>query len=115
MIVDLTFWLHVIQPEWSEFCHWIAQVKIPSSKEGREVIHNAEAKETMAWTGPAPPKDTGLHRYVLLLLQGDESNASAPNERKKWGNDQQRTGVKQWAEKYGLKPIGRGRPKSNKQ
>jgi len=93
-------------PEWSEFCHWVASVKLPTSKDGGEVVHNGEHfKELIEYAGPAPPQDTGKHRYLLLLLQGDAKNAEAPSERKKWGNSEQRTGVKQWAEKNGLKPI----------
>lgn len=59
--------------------------------------------------GPAPPKDTGKHRYVLLLLEGEGHDAEAPSDRKKWGNSDPRTGVKQWAAKHGLKPIGEWR------
>lgn len=63
-------------------------------------------KQIMEYTAPAPPEGTGKHRYLLLLLEGDAKNAEAPSDRKKWGGSEQRTGIKQWAERNGLKPIG---------
>jgi len=90
-------------PEWSEYAHWIAQVTLPNKTE--EVVHNKDSKDVLEFAGPAPPEGTGPHRYLLLLLQGDKTDAQAPSERKKWGNSEQRTGVKQWAEQNGLKPV----------
>lgn len=99
-------------PEWSEFCHWVARVKLPSSKEGGEIVHNAKEgtfSEVVEYMGPAPPEGTGKHRYLLLLLQGGEEgkDVSGPgkDDRKKWGNSDQRTGVAKWAKDNGLTPI----------
>jgi len=100
-------------PEWSEFCHWIAQVQLPTTKEGGEIVHNAKEgtfKEITEYAGPAPPEKSGPHRYLLLLLQGGEGNkgVSGPSkdDRKKWGDSEQRTGVAKWAKDNGLTPIG---------
>lgn len=69
-------------------------------------MHNEKSKQIMEYAGPAPPEDTGKHRYVLVLLQGkDGASPEAPKERKKWGNDEPRTGIRQWAEKNGLEPV----------
>ena len=56
--------------------------------------------------GPAPPKGTGPHRYVFVLLHGDPSKLTPPPERKNWGTGKARHGVKQWAAKEGLDVVG---------
>ena len=100
-------------PEWAEFCHWIHKIQLPTRKEGGEVIHNAgkqTSEEIVPYASPAPPKDTGKHRYVLLVLEGgkDGKDVKGPSEdqRKKWGNEKAGTGVQKWAEENGLTPIG---------
>lgn len=101
-------------PEWAEFCHWIARVRLPSSKDGAEIVHNAKEgtfSEIVEYAGPAPPEGTGKHRYLLLLLQGAEGEGDkqvtgpSKDDRKKWGNADQRTGVARWAKDNGLTPI----------
>lgn len=100
-------------PEWAEFCHWIHKIQLPTRKEGGEVIHNAgkqTSEEIVPYASPAPPKDTGKHRYVLLVLEGgkDGKDVKGPSEdqRKKWGNEKAGTSVQKWAEENGLTPIG---------
>jgi phosphatidylethanolamine-binding protein (PEBP) family uncharacterized protein len=56
---------------------------------------------------PGPPKDTGYHRYIFFLLEGDNSNVTVPDERKHWDMPGDgRRGVHAWAEREGLSIIG---------
>ena len=34
---------------------------------------------------PVPPPNSGYHRYVFLLLEGNYSNLTGPRERQHWG------------------------------
>lgn len=73
-------------------------------------MHNAKdgtLKELVEYMGPAPPEGTGKHRYLLLLLEGKEgAKGPSKDDRKKWGNSEQRTGVAKWAKDNSLTPIG---------
>lgn len=55
---------------------------------------------------PGPPQKTGLHRYIFVLLAGDNKNITAPGDRKNWGTGKARNGVRQWAEEQGLVVLG---------
>ena len=55
---------------------------------------------------PGPPAKTGYHRYIFLLLEGDATNLTAPEDRQHWGTGKKGHGVRDWAEKEGLKVIG---------
>jgi phosphatidylethanolamine-binding protein (PEBP) family uncharacterized protein len=55
---------------------------------------------------PGPPSKTGYHRYVFLLLEGDNSNLTAPEDRQHWGMEKERHGVRDWAKREGLEVIG---------
>jgi phosphatidylethanolamine-binding protein (PEBP) family uncharacterized protein len=54
---------------------------------------------------PAPPKKMGLHRYVFVLLSGDNSNLKAPSERKNWGTGKASYGVQDWADQQNLTVV----------
>jgi hypothetical protein len=41
-----------------------------------------------------------------VLLEGDNTNLTAPSDRQHWGTDKTRHGVRDWAQKEGLKVIG---------
>lgn len=43
---------------------------------------------------PAPPAKTGAHRYVFVLLEGDNTNVTKPEDRKHWGHDTAGHGVR---------------------
>lgn len=103
-------------PKWSEFCHWIiTDVKLPSL-EAITASANAESlsvdlsksHEVVEYMGPAPPEKTGKHRYVFLLFRNPSSGKKleGPSDRKRWGHDESRKGVRQWADKYGLELVG---------
>lgn len=55
---------------------------------------------------PGPPSKTGYHRYVFVLLEGDNTNLTAPSEREHWGTGKERHGVRDWAKREGLEVVG---------
>jgi hypothetical protein len=55
---------------------------------------------------PAPPTGTGYHRYVFLLLEGNNLNLTAPGERRHWGTGKVGHGVRDWARDEGLEVVG---------
>ncbi|KAI0899418.1 PEBP-like protein [Annulohypoxylon nitens] len=95
-------------PEWSEFCHFIATgVKISSSE---SLVPSSSLKDIVSYRPPGPPAKTGKHRYVFLLLApangtSDSLNLSTPSDRKNWGTGKARHGVRDWAEENGLEPV----------
>jgi len=93
-------------PKWSEFCHWI--VTGLEAESATEVsVDLSKGKQIVKYMGPAPPEKTGKHRYVFLLYKGGRiGEMEGPKERKKWGNEEQRHGVRQWSAKYDLKLVG---------
>lgn len=120
-------------PKWSEMCHWIAGV--PASKpevdESEGLLFEVEggkkpsskydivdcellclrSYESMNTNGridkpPGPPPKTGKHRYVFLLLEGDNTNLTIPEDRKHWGFGKEGYGVKDWAKREGLEVVG---------
>jgi len=94
-------------PKWSEMCHWITMIYIPE-EDSHEIDLNVhiDEKELVAYKPPGPPAKTGYHRYVFVLLEGDNTNLTAPEDRQHWGTGKERHGVRDWAEKEGLKVIG---------
>ncbi|KAK7409668.1 carboxypeptidase Y inhibitor [Neonectria punicea] len=94
-------------PEWSEFCHWIA-VGVPgSSASGAPGL---QLKDLVGYKPPGPPPKTGKHRYVFLVLvpingTTDKLNLEPPKDRKHWGSDDEGHGVRQWARSHGLVPV----------
>lgn len=56
--------------EYRHWLHWLI-LNIPGT--GSDHIHVDSGHVTSAYTGPSPPKGTGLHRYVLVVYdQGEE-------------------------------------------
>ncbi len=102
-------------PKWSEFCHWIVtnvkttspSVVATANNQDVMTVDFSRATEIVQYMGPAPPEGTGKHRYVLVLFRGGGDDLQGPSERKKWGNEEHRQGVRKWAEKNGLKPVGK--------
>jgi len=94
-------------PKWSEMCHWIAIIPT-SSQDGFEINLGGRTgvKELVEYKPPGPPEKTGYHRYVFLLLEGDNSNLTAPEDRQHWGTGKERHGVRDWAKRGGLEVIG---------
>ncbi|TKA79036.1 hypothetical protein B0A49_04500 [Cryomyces minteri] len=88
-------------PEWSEMCHWIA-TGYPGQPKWTEHVH---------YKPPGPPPKTGKHRYVFLLLAPangttEELHLQKPADRKHWGFEHERDGVRKWAQGQGLVVVG---------
>ncbi|CAG8810403.1 20400_t:CDS:2, partial [Racocetra persica] len=82
-------------PTLREFLHWIVG-NIPSNGK------LSEATQSDDYIGPAPPSQTGFHRYVFLLYRQPVPHIEYPQL-----NESARPGFKtrQFAEQYGLKLI----------
>lgn len=106
--------------KWSEYCHYVeADIKIldqsetsTSSKVNEPQFVCAKLNsghELMSYHGPAPPKGTGKHRYILLLYKQpngvDSSKFTKIKDRVNWGYGTPATGVKKWATENNLEPI----------
>lgn len=103
--------------EWAEMAHWIAKIPskipgIPGPPSGKHSAmdffvggdHGYEI--VLDYKPPAPPAGTGLHRYTFLVLEGDNSNITAPDVRKNWGFEDAGAGVRDWIEAHELKVVG---------
>ncbi|CAD6439521.1 50d2df29-4c6d-4642-ad4c-382fac93b2a7 [Sclerotinia trifoliorum] len=92
----------------SEMCHWIARVpEVVIELQGVRVWVNAsDLVGVVDYKAPAPPKGTGKHRYVFVLLEGENAHLKGPEERKHWGFEEPGSGVREWAEKANLTVLG---------
>lgn len=104
-------------PKWSEFCHWIATGDSSSQEDADsscEAAVRAHLEDVMPYKPPGPPKGTGKHRYVFLVLVARNGTTEAlhpskPSDRQHWGYDAdggETRGVRDWADENGLIPIG---------
>lgn len=107
-------------PEWSEFCHWIATevplTKPDSDKDDDDDLevssrHSKGMVDIMPYKKPGPPPKTGKHRYVFAALvpinmTTEKLNLTKPTERQHWGFEYERDGLRFWAEEHELKVIG---------
>jgi len=92
-------------------CHWIATIHpSPNINPNTNILDLAttgsEIVDLVEYKAPGPPPKTGYHRYVFLLLAGDNTNLTAPSERQHWGTNKTEHGVRDWAKKEGLQVIG---------
>ncbi|KAJ9603212.1 carboxypeptidase Y inhibitor [Cladophialophora chaetospira] len=93
-------------PKWSEMCHWIlTNLTTPVAPDPPRLL-KAKAGEIEEYLPPGPPPKTGAHRYVFVLLEGDTTSLKAPKDRKHWGYDKPRHGVRDWAKDNGLTVVG---------
>lgn len=79
-----------------EFCHWLVG-NIPEEK--------IEKGEVLAeYVGPAPPKDSGKHRYVFLIYKQNQGAITFDERRlsTRDGQRRRRFSAKKFAEKYNL-------------
>lgn len=65
-----------------------------------------EGANSMKDKPPAPPKGTGKHRYVFVLLEGANEKLGVPEERKHWGFETPGSGVREWAAREKLTVLG---------
>jgi len=97
----------------AEFLHWlITDLTIPEGKaaDGSDDIDLSKGKVLMEYMGPAPPKGTGKHRYVILLFKNDgEKEPVVPKDRAHWGytvEGKERVGAMRYAGENGLTLVG---------
>jgi len=98
-------------PKWGEICHYItiAYAVAPSTSEDLELdleLGLTSSSDLIEYKPPGPPPKTGYHRYIFILLEGETTNLTAPDDRQHWGTGKQGHGVRDWAKKEGLKVIG---------
>jgi phosphatidylethanolamine-binding protein (PEBP) family uncharacterized protein len=98
-------------PKWSEMCHWIATIHpSPETISDSNTLDleptGAGIVDLVEYKAPGPPAKTGYHRYVFVLLAGDNTNLTAPSERQHWGTNKTEHGVRDWAKEEGLEVIG---------
>jgi phosphatidylethanolamine-binding protein len=92
-------------PKWSEMCHWIVtRVTVDDTISPIRILAN---DELISYLPPGPPPKTGRHRYVFVLLKGEEGQElSKPKERQHWGYGKVRHGVRDWAGEMDLEVVG---------
>lgn len=104
---DITFVLALTDPDapsrkdpkWSQVCHWLGTLK------------EDKIKELVEYKAPAPPGKTGKHRYVVVVMvpangTTEELDLEVPGERRHWGYEGERSGVREFGVRNGLKVIG---------
>jgi len=107
-------------PKWSEMAHWLA-IGVPMDRTTLPAVYqlsNDKDKEPthglvdiLPYKPPGPPSKTGKHRYVFIAFSplngtSEPLHLSVPKERRHWGFEGERMGVRQWAAENGLVPIG---------
>ncbi|XP_019870681.2 protein D2-like [Aethina tumida] len=82
-------------PKFREWHHWLV-VNIPGKDIGKgEVLSE--------YIGAGPPKNTGLHRYVLLVYkQPGKINCDEPRLKNNSGSNRGNFSVRKFAKKYNL-------------
>ncbi|KAK0127750.1 hypothetical protein ONS96_007263 [Cadophora gregata f. sp. sojae] len=99
-------------PKWSEMCHWIYIIPtrftstIHKPLEFSILSSDDPDLDLVEYKPPGPPPKTGYHRYVFVILEGDTTNLTAPDERQHWGTGKVRHGVRDWAQREDLQVVG---------
>ncbi|CZR53830.1 uncharacterized protein PAC_03712 [Phialocephala subalpina] len=89
-------------PKWSE----MSFNETNSGLESTLDFTSDTKSDLVEYKPPGPPEKTGYHRYVFVLLEGDNTNLAAPSDRQHWGTKKERHGARDWAEQEGLKVVG---------
>ena len=105
-------------------CHWIASnvslsqktfsiLPMPFFGAEEELKESKSGPESLIdYKPPGPPPKTGKHRYVFLAFApkngtSEPLDLEKPKERQHWGAGEERKGVREWAGKNGLVPVGK--------
>lgn len=99
--------------KWSEYCHFIAtnlsiNSSSPANTENFKVIDDSKMDILVDYQGPAPPKGSGLHRYIWLLYEGvvtKQDVAKVKENRINWGYGTPATGVEKFVQETNLGPL----------
>ena len=116
-------------PVKGQMCHWIATGISLTSRNSSEGIEEESAytlemyphaegvvgnvvKQLMDYLQPAPPKGTGKHRYVFVLLASEDGGEgkkelTKPEARPHWGYGTMGKGVREWAAENNLVTVGK--------
>ena len=109
-------------------CHWIitgVTISATNSSEGMdeasaytlefsphpEGIVSTDSHQLIEYMPSDPPKGTGKHRYVFVLLAFEyagngREDLSKPKDRPHWGYRGNGKGVREWASENSLVPVG---------
>ncbi|MCJ1419227.1 hypothetical protein MMC32_005580 [Xylographa parallela] len=73
-------------------------------------IVSTDLHQLIEYMPPAPPKGTGKHRYVFVLLaleneDNGRKDLNKPKNRPHWGYGAIGKGVRDWANENGLVPV----------
>ena len=99
---------------YSEFAHClITDLKLDANKVGDwQKLDLSKGRAILPYFGPAPPANTGLHRYVFLLFKKTEPelvvNGPANDTvegRCNWGYGRPGAGVRDWLKDTLLEPV----------
>ncbi|XP_016841347.1 protein D3-like [Nasonia vitripennis] len=85
------------EPKFREFLHWLV-VNVP----GEDI---AKGDTLAAYVGSGPPKDTGLHRYVLLAYKQPAGKIDVSEEKRIPNNSRDgrpKFSIQKFADKYKL-------------
>jgi len=96
--------------KWSQMCHWLVKVNVESGDDDLD----GDVEVLLKYKQPGPPKRTGYHRYIFVLMYGNVTDLKPPSDRQRWGfgknphNGKERDakGVQEWANREGLKVVG---------
>ena len=99
-----------------EIAHWIQTGLYFDPPDPRK--NGADyARDILPYRPPMPPRGSGPHRYVIVMLRpkegdkegdaGTEMDLSTPTTRVRWGYQEQGSGVRRWAEANGLEVVGK--------
>lgn len=102
--------------KWSEYAHWLVTGIKPDVAEGESYkLEVPKADERVKYMGPAPPPNTGLHRYVFVLIEEAKGSPnglwttstddSGEPSRANWGSNKPGFGVRDWMKEQGLAPV----------
>lgn len=110
--------------KWSEFCHYVVSdlevyddtTRYQNPEDTGEAatrpsylsVELVRGNVLVDYMGPAPPEDTGKHRYVFLLYKQyrDSSTYTRVSDRTNWGYGTPGMGADQWARENNLELIG---------
>jgi len=107
-------------PKWSEMAHWLA-IGVPMNLTTLPDAHKLSGDkdkvpthglvDILPYKPPGPPPKTGKHRYVFVAFSplngtSEPLHLTVPKDRRHWGFEGERKGVRQWAAENGLVPVG---------
>lgn len=111
--LDATYTLAITDPDapsrtdnkWGEICHYVATgIKFESLQGG---IVSDKGVGRMPYVGPGPPKDTGLHRYIFMVLKEPKGKTEFTEIKNyvSWGYGIAGAGIDRWSKENNLELL----------